>query len=182
MNWQQAVIFDVLLPGALIALGAAALGIPISWIRFTRAHRRRPDRRTLLLYAALLLAPMMSIAGCLIWLDRSDPFNQRPFDAQVWRSAPYDRNSPRGKMTRDLIRHHLRSGMSRAEVVRLLGEPQEARRFAGSPLVEKPGYEQAREVLTYPLGAWSGFRMDMDLLDVAFDEQGRVIGAWHWQS
>jgi hypothetical protein len=122
----------------------------------------------------------VSAAFGLSWLLllRMDPFNQTQFDRQAWVAAPPDR----GPMTRDLLRRHLKKGTGRQEVLALLGKPNGRVTYKGQPLVEGAGYERTREILRYSLGAWSGYRMDPDYLDLAFDESGRLIGAWVWQS
>ena len=36
--------------------------------------------------------------------------------------------------------------------------------------------------LDYPLGEWSGFRIDCDYLHVEFDSRNRLLRAYAWQS
>ncbi len=111
-----------------------------------------------LLAAGLLLA--MAPAAFLGWLLLHDPFGGQRFDARVWRAQAGSLNpdNPRGPMTSNLRRHHLRRGMARQEVVRLLGEDGGA----------------GPHSLSYTLGAWSGFRIDYDTLDITFDASGRL--------
>lgn len=71
----------------------------------------------------------------------------------------WDPDNPRGKMYEDLVENYLRKGMTKAQVVALLGE---------SDLVTKP------EIISYNLGMWSGMRIDYDSLDLVFSNDGKL--------
>ncbi len=84
-------------------------------------------------------------------------------------------------MTRSLLRHHLRPGMTKAEVLALLGPP-DGEGGANSEHLRDEDKRLNRSVLLYALGAWSGFRMDEDFLSVIFDNSDRVVAVLWWQS
>jgi outer membrane protein assembly factor BamE (lipoprotein component of BamABCDE complex) len=62
-------------------------------------------------------------------------------------------------MADDLRKNHLYSGMTKKQVLELLGEPD---------------FEKQSHVFKYVLGGWSGFRIDYDSLDIYFDSAGRL--------
>ncbi|MCC2668438.1 MAG: hypothetical protein K0Q72_909 [Armatimonadetes bacterium] len=164
--------------GLLVAGGITLIGVCVWWL--CSALKRRALPRRWEIGIGLLLIGTVSAAFGLSWLLllRLDPFNQARFDRQAWVAAPGDR----GPMTSDLLRRHLKKGTGRQEVLALLGKPDQRKTHQGKPLVEGAGSERTREILRYSLGNWSGLRMDTDYLDLAFDESGRLIGAWVWQS
>jgi hypothetical protein len=63
------------------------------------------------------------LIGVLVLTLRGSPFDDRPFDAAVWRTSPMDGESARGQMLDDVMQKHLPIGMPRREVHTLLGEP-----------------------------------------------------------
>jgi dipeptidyl aminopeptidase/acylaminoacyl peptidase len=98
--------------------------------------------------------------------DVSDPFAGQEFDRRAWVAHPTcERDNPRGRMVKDLLENHLQEGTPRAQVLELLGRPEHHARG-----------------LDYPVGEWSGFRIDCDFLHVDFDPSGRLKRAYHWQS
>ncbi len=103
----------------------------------------------------------------LLVVDQSDRFAGRAFDAAVWRRHPTcESDNPRGRMYANLVQKYLPRGTSQARVIELLGKPErrEPNRFE------------------YPLGAWSGFRLDCDYLTIEFNKGQRVAATSHVQS
>lgn len=72
----------------------------------------------------VVLAGLLGLAGLA---SRTGGFNAELWQAQRGASA---RDNPRAGMVVDLQRVHLRAGMSRAEVQRLLGEPDQQQEFS----------------------------------------------------
>lgn len=107
--------------------------------------------------AALLLA---LVGGSLWWRSRG-----ARFDAALWRDPrrAYSEEDPvRLRMVDDLLRRHPLRGMTRAQVVALLGEPRPTRYFREYDLV-------------YWLGPERGWlSMDSEWLVVRLDSRGRV--------
>lgn len=90
------------------------------------------------------------------------PWDDRVFDREVWFAHAHDGkpDNPRGPMLEDLKKTALKNGMTREEVLALLGEPD---------------YELPSEtMMRYRLGSWSGMRMDPDSLDIEFGRDGKV--------
>jgi hypothetical protein len=98
-----------------------------------------------------------------------DPFDDRSFDSEVWKSAAPE---ARARMSEDLVKHHLPTGMTESQVVTLLGEP-------GS--TEEGQTEAPRHVgthhLLYDLGGWSMHGMDAAYVYVHLDEKRNVVAA-----
>ena len=118
--------------------------------------------------SALLL---VVLAYGLYWLHRfldSSPWGNQSFDQEEWKSRVRDMSpwSPRGEMLHDLLENHLVPGMTRDQVVQLLGRPN---------LGELPPER------SYRLGMWSGMHMDYDALVVRFTEDGVVERAYRIQ-
>jgi hypothetical protein len=117
------------------------------------------------------LVALSSVAGILVAVVvvlyflmqamSGNPFGDRKFDRNLWQSC-YGSNSqdnPRGQMFDDLRKNYLRKSMSKAEVIALMG---------------KPDYEDGAEFISYKLGYWSGFRIDLDTLDLRFNKEGKL--------
>jgi hypothetical protein len=132
--------------------------------RLRSASQRHPGGWLLIAAVAVMLL------GSLLVL-KSSPFNAYSFDQRLWAVNRFAGYCGRGQMAGDLLRFHLRPGMPRAAVVRLLGPPDLKDRTEGG-----------EEVYRYDLGACSGFQVDTDYLDVVFDGAARVVKAYCWQS
>lgn len=82
---------------------------------------------------ALIILGCAGIAAALLFGSRvfnADPFGRKRFDQAEWKrwsvvARGVPANSPRGLMARDLVLNHLRVGMDRAEVLSLIGPPDE---------------------------------------------------------
>ena len=82
--------------------------------------------------------------------------------------------SERAAMSRDLVRNHLFDGMSRGQVEKLLGKPDDttAQHDAeGRPI---PGTEE----YAYYLGDWDVTGTLESYVRVRFDNSGHVVEAW----
>lgn len=131
-------------------------------------HQRDPHARWVILRQAPEAGTKVRRGSVvqLAALDISDPFAGRRFDRRVWLANPTCvLDNPRGRMANDLLERYLREGMSRARVVELLGPA-----------------DGDRKGIDYPVGVWSGFRLDCDFLHVEFDANGRLTRAYRWQS
>ena len=91
----------------------------------------------------------------------NDPFDDWWFDAKIWKSQHNKSTSdnPRGKMASDLKNRVIKPGMTKTQILQMLGPPD---------------FSQNEATFTYNLGSWSGFRMDGDVFDVDFNKSGRV--------
>lgn len=109
----------------------------------------------------LLLASMSLAVGIAVVLWLAMPPG-RAFDAQAWRSreAAWDDNAAR--MADRLIAQSTLTGMTRNEVVRMLGTPPETAYFKDWDLVYRLGPERGM------------FAIDSEWLVVRFDGRQRV--------
>jgi len=114
------------------------------------------------------IAVLVAVASAIGVAESLDYRNRAEFDATVWRNPPgcgsngCDVDCVRGQMVRDLTRSYLRLGMSRSDVIALLGNPQ-------------PGSLPVKTSLSYDLGMCSGFRMDYDALVLSFNDRDALI-------
>jgi hypothetical protein len=128
------------------------------------------------------------------------------FDQEVWlqNSGVEDTRNPRAYMVQDVIKNHLRAGMTRQQVVQKLGVPyKEAATYLLPPTMDLPDslrgpdsvslseeqqkqldarstqffrtYGQRVKLLEYPVG-WS--IIDPRFLTVALTPDGRVLRSW----
>jgi hypothetical protein len=83
-------------------------------------------KKVLLLIALVPLVDVSAFWGGAYWERNRDI----PFNALLWRAGGASQTIARDvepfrhKMVSDLLARHLHNGMSRAEVIRLLGEPE----------------------------------------------------------
>lgn len=105
-------------------------------------------------WIAIALALLAAVGTYLVVASRAGGF-----DAELWQAqrGSNERRNPRAGMVGDLLREHLRVGMSRAEVLRLLGEPDYRDRLSD----------------VYELGV-SPVGVDDEYLVVDYDDTGRV--------
>lgn len=103
-------------------------------------------------------------------------------------------DNPRGAMIDDLYDNHLKKGLSKTEVVELLGKPyQEILRKNREQSVFTSAHGQGASnqvsampvsldtVLLYPIGWYSGFRIDPDFLAIKLNGSGMVDSYWSEQ-
>jgi outer membrane protein assembly factor BamE (lipoprotein component of BamABCDE complex) len=102
------------------------------------------------------------ILAVFVAIQSHDPFSGSDFDRSVWLQYAnnYISDNPRASMVEDLKKHYLLPGMSRSDVVELLGPPEA---------------EPVRNTFSYIVGKWSGYRMDHDALLIKFDSGERLV-------
>jgi hypothetical protein len=105
-----------------------------------------------------------------------------PFDAIQWKMAnSADVDCVRGKMVYRLMRDYRLKGMSRSEIISLLGPPDWVDQRWQASAVSKEAMRDAQEFIYY-LGCYSGFRIDTDVLSLHFGENGKVSRVSIWQT
>lgn len=105
------------------------------------------------------------------------------FNQQTWKANKNgDRDNPRGRMLDSLLADKRLKGMTRAQVIDLLGPPDGLDRIVNDSLTTSDDAANTANEFLYILGAWSGFRMDPDFLSICFDSHGRVRRWSVWQS
>ena len=106
----------------------------------------------------------------------------RPFDQRIWKAAKnWDSDSPRASMVDSLLADDRLRGMTRAQVIALLGPPDGVDDYTPDSMRVSQQELAGAEEFQYVLGMWSGFRMDYDCLAVRFGRGGRVVGWNVWQ-
>jgi hypothetical protein len=118
-------------------------------------------RRVALVVALLLLALAFSYLGWQYWLFKGGIFRTSRFDAAEWlalEKRSNDFSCYRGGMADDIRKNVLRVGQSADEIERVLGRPNFIR----------------NGVHEYYLGMCSGLRIDLDTLDIHFDDSKRL--------
>jgi hypothetical protein len=106
---------------------------------------------------------------------------QTRFNRTAWlRASASDRNSVRFQMVDDLGRRFLLKETEMSAVLNELGRPESVKppQYFGSEALPS----DIEVVWNYPIGCWSGWRVDMDYLAIGFSSQGRVVKYWVWQS
>ncbi|MGE9292695.1 MAG: hypothetical protein ACQKBW_03700, partial [Puniceicoccales bacterium] len=70
-------------------------------------------------------AILVLVQGYAIY-EQGNPFNDRPFDGETWRMFAGSEvpDNPRGKMATAVMHEVLRPGMTRAEIIEILGPPE----------------------------------------------------------
>lgn len=104
---------------------------------------------------------VIALVGWQYWLFTGGIFRTSSFDAAQWRALnrhPDDASCRRGGMAHDIQTNVLRKGLTKAEVIGLLGEPD----------------SRKDDVHGYSLGMCSGLRIDFDTLDTHFDSDGSL--------
>jgi hypothetical protein len=97
--------------------------------------------------------------------------NKADFNQAIWRNAPNcgrdgcDAECVRGHMVRDLTSRHLSPGISRSEILALLGNTATRQTNRG-------------KLIEYDLGMCSGFRIDYDVLAILLDDNDRLLTSW----
>jgi hypothetical protein len=117
-----------------------------------------------------LLAALLALVIRAVWYPVFPyiPLRQEAFDAERWRTADTEhRGNPRHRMLRSLLREHQFVGMTRSEVVEVLGPPDGA-----SPYYEYWQYSGMGYDLypSYSPLAWDPVRLVLEL-----DKEDRVI-------
>ncbi len=127
----------------------------------------RISKQTLLHLGAMIVVLIAGLSFISSWLD---PFDDRPFDSKSWSTATS--KDSRAAMARDVLDRV--GGLSRTEVVELLGEPDS--RLNG--LEDAGGHDlRGREVFSYHIGCWSFHGMDAAFIYVHFDAEGMATDA-----
>ncbi len=125
--------------------------------------------RTLLLSIAAIAITFTGFCWVADWLD---PFNDHRFTTAEWIQT--ESADSRALMSRDLVNHHLRRGMSKAEVDALLGQPDRILHGGDDRGGNTLG---GHETYAYYIGCWILRGFDDTFVYVHFDSSGQVVGA-----
>jgi hypothetical protein len=130
-----------------------------------KRSRIQYNSRTLLVAVAAVVIAIALLQALVGWIDPYDNFRFVPND---WKTA-----SPevRAQMSRNLVSNHLHTGMTKANLVSTLGEPDEiltGKTDAGANSL--PG----SETYSYYIGSWSAYGYDDAFVYIHLDSTGKV--------
>lgn len=110
----------------------------------------------------VLLIVTIGIFSYVYFVAFDYPFDNKDFDKVVWHKYKnnMEPDNPRGEMFESLIEKHLMAGMTKSEVIQLLGTPD---------------FREEKDLFSYNLGMWSGYRIDYDSLDLKFKNNGKLV-------
>ncbi|MHB0998772.1 MAG: hypothetical protein ACYC27_05945 [Armatimonadota bacterium] len=128
----------------------------------------------------VVLVLVILVSALMFWSFMTSPFNDKQFSREVWiASADIIQNNPRINMADDIRRRIIKRGMSREEVVRILGKPDGSQK---DPEYLKPGIS---EVIEYYLGYTDypiAIAMDPYILYIHLDKSGHVVRVEYYES
>jgi hypothetical protein len=131
--------------------------------------------------ALLLLVVWVSLNPLSDWFDTAG-WGREAFDQASWKAsgrfAGSSWDNPRGRMLYSLLRRHRLKGLTEDEVIALLGPPNYVDR---APLLRPDSVPRGGRLWEYDLGAYSGMKMDADMLVLEFGG-GLVLKRWVWQT
>ena len=124
--------------------------------------RKKPWVKVSLIVVIVLV--LLNLAGRVYWYFDSRVYYQEKFDRSVWlaQTGLWKPRNPRGPMAGDVAKTVIRPGMTKSEVVRILGVPD---------------YRKLTGRYDYRIGIWAGDPLCSDILSVRFDANGKVIEA-----
>src|SRR5262245_39756515 len=121
------------------------------------------------LFAATALVAI-GVATSVSLYHLIDPFGELAFSSDQWAQGDLGH---RARMARDLVRHYLPVGASRAQVEGLIGPPDKTLSASGP----QGSSVRGTQTYSYYLGSWSNQGMDDAFVHVHFDAGGNLLGA-----
>jgi hypothetical protein len=116
------------------------------------------EYRKIILWALVICAVIITATGLLFFgVDIQERLNRRNFDPIEWQSQESFTNDIRIKMVDDLLRRHTFKGMTRKQVVSIIGEPDKTEYFKEWDLVYWLGPERGFFGID---SEWLVFKMD----------------------
>ncbi len=110
------------------------------------------------------------------------PYNDLRFDPTLWLKSKNDSHKVecvRGRMVDDIQARVVTPGRLSSEIEATLGRPEAIHQSVEFQIESS---SHIKVIWSYPIGAWSGFKMDTDYLAIGFDDEGRVVESWLYQS
>jgi hypothetical protein len=125
----------------------------------------KPWWKKIIALVFLFVLVLALVAGYSVW-QFSQVFPRAiSFDAELWRTADTsEQDNPRCLMQRDLEQNHLKLGMTKVEVIALLGELEETEKTTG-----------------YYLGFCSPFGVDAVALGLEFNNKDKLSKIYNIQ-
>lgn len=118
----------------------------------------------ILFIVSIVLLFYISIFGYLIFSAKFKSYtNQVPFHSETWKSHLADKDTVKQQMVKDLLSNYNLVGMSKTEIVSLLGLPPQTQYFKDYHFVYWLGPEQ------------SLISIDSEWLGIQFDSADQVV-------
>ena len=119
------------------------------------------SKKTIVIILVIIVSVFFSISALL-----DDGVDQIPFVSNVWKNTPavFSHDSVRLRMCDDFLEGHCIVGMSRGEVILLIGEPDQTEYFKSYDMV----YMLGQETDSY-------FAMDSQWLVLDLNDSERVV-------
>jgi len=130
---------------------------------------------TLVATVSALACLGLSLFTVLRWMEhKRNPYEDRAFDAAVWRSAQtYAQREQRAKMAGDIRKHYLKAGMTYEQIVALLGPPDKPLSLEG---FGSPNQPEVKEIYQYDMGpAWGDMAGQHENLRLSFDAKRHLL-------
>jgi len=139
-----------------------------------------PKSKTLSVVAMVCaVAGILVLAiGVFIWnYHKYNPYNDLAFNATQWRSAhTSEEKAVRAKMSGDVRKHCLKTGMTEAQITALLGPPDKELNLADFAPPDRPDVKQ---IYQYDMGpAWGDMAGQHENLRIWFDAKGRYLSSY----
>ncbi len=115
--------------------------------------------------------------------DLKKPWGNGAFDQKIWLTNTdiHNIDNPRGNMIDDLTNNHLYQGQTRQAVISLLGQPSSELIRRRKIIEQSDTIFRKDTLMLYPIGWYSGFRIDPDFLAIRLDIDSLVLEVWKEQ-
>lgn len=132
-------------------------------------------RRIIIAALVIVFVPLLLLVAAVVYPYADNRLRSQPFQASIWRHEPTKDTRPwppRLRMVDDLVASRELIGISGADVLRLLGPPDDVTFFRET----SRRADDAEWDLAYKLGPERGkwMRVDNEWLLLDLNEQGRV--------
>src|ERR1051326_184629 len=108
------------------------------------------------------------------------PSGSLEFDQRLWKANAnqYRDDNPRGLMLDDLGAHHIRAGMTLAQVMEVLGPPDAVFEDNGVQNFDGKKEIKSTDTYLYCVGRWGRTEFMLNYLHFEFGKSGRLTNAW----
>lgn len=84
----------------------------------------KPKFLKLVLFVAGIAFVILGVMAVVWLIDAMNPYNDMSFDAKIWQDSELG-SDERQHMAQDLVRNHIRYGMTQTQIESLLGPPDD---------------------------------------------------------
>jgi hypothetical protein len=124
---------------------------------------------------AIIILPLLNKAKVLF-----APTSVSAFNRHAWLNAQSltNRDNPRIYMVDDLLNHHIKAGIDKSEIIKLLGSPNDKTRSPQYEGLSDELQQRTVDVLVYDVGVTDPFPNAYKLI-IGIDKSHRVTVAWY---